>query len=63
MGVNKKQAQLFGSIRAADILISPFVAGWLIQPAVFLSFPREIKKHGNDYSNFSLFDYDDIMEL
>jgi hypothetical protein len=41
MGVNKKQAQLFGSIRAADILISPFVAGWLIQPAIFLSLSKE----------------------
>ncbi|MGG0411315.1 hypothetical protein [Peribacillus simplex] len=36
MGVNKKQAQLFSSIRAADILISPFDAGWFIQPAIFL---------------------------
>jgi len=35
MGVNKKQAQLFSSIRAADILISPFVVGWVIQPAIF----------------------------
>jgi hypothetical protein len=59
MGVNKKQAQLFSSIRAADILISPFDVGWVIQPAIFFV----NKNHNNDYSDFSLYGYDDIMEL
>jgi hypothetical protein len=59
MGVNKKQAQLFSSFRAADILISPFEAGWLSNRLFFL----QIKNHKNDYSDFSLYGYNDIMEL